>query len=94
MLKIKGKVVNVFTQDGGTDKDGKEYAESYKVQLMGERALPNGDVQMDLVDLKVDSLEEWNDLQGKCVSIDIGEFAPQKGKIIHYVRKGASPELA
>lgn len=94
MFKIVGQVVNVFTQDGGTDKDGKEYAESYKVQLMGERALPNGDVQMDLVDLKVENLTDWNDLQGKKVLIDVGEFAPQKGKIIHYVRKGARPELA
>lgn len=33
MFKIIGQVVNVFTQDGGTDKDGKEYNESYKVQF-------------------------------------------------------------
>ena len=93
MFKIIGQVVNVFTQDGGIDKDGKEYNESYKVQLMGEMPLPNGDSKMDLVDLKVDSLTDWNEMQGKKVSIDIGEFAPQKGKIIHYVRKGARPEI-
>ena len=93
MFKIIGQVVNVFTQDGGIDKDGKEYNESYKVQLMGEMPLPNGDSKMDLVDLKVDSLTGWNEMQGKKISIDIGEFAAQKGKIIHYVRKGARPEI-
>ena len=74
MFKIIGQVVNVFTQDSGTDKDGKEYSESYKVQLMGEMPLPNGDCKMDLVDLKVDSLTDWNDLQGKRVSIDVGSL--------------------
>ena len=48
---------------------------------MGEMPLPNGDSKMDLVDLKVDSLTDWNELQGKRVSIDIGEFAPQKARL-------------
>ena len=46
MLQITGKVINVFTQDGGKNKDGTEYEERHKVQLMGEVALPNGDVKM------------------------------------------------
>ena len=45
MLQLTGKVMNVFTQEGGKGKDGTEYAERHKVQLMGERALPNGDIQ-------------------------------------------------
>ena len=43
MLKLSGKVINVFTQEGGKGKDGTENAERHKVQLMGEVALPNGD---------------------------------------------------
>ena len=35
MLQITGKVINVFTQDGGKNKDGTEYEERHKVQLMG-----------------------------------------------------------
>ena len=81
MFKIIGQVVNVFTQDGGTDKDGKEYNESYKVQLMGEMPLPNGDSKMDLVDLKVDSLTDWNELQGKRVSIDIANLPRKKARL-------------
>ena len=62
MLQITGKVVNVFTQDGGKNKDGTEYAERHKVQLMGEMALPNGDVKMDLMDLTIDDLVDYKQL--------------------------------
>lgn len=93
MLQISGKVINVFTKEGGTDKDGKAFEERHKVQLMGERALPNGDTQMDLMDLTISDLSDWNDLQGQDVSIDIGAFAPAKGNIIYFVSKGSKPQL-
>ncbi|MGP5408460.1 hypothetical protein ACTXPO_13800 [Psychrobacter celer] len=93
MLQITGKVVNVFTQEGGTSKDGKEYSERHKVQLMGEMALPNGDVKMDLMDLTIEDLTDWNDKQNKTISIDIGAFAPSKGSIIYFVSKGSKPQL-
>jgi hypothetical protein len=93
MLQLTGKVINVFTQEGGTGKDGTEYSERYKVQLMGERALPNGDIQMDLMDLTINDLSDWNELEGKDISIDIGAFAPSKGNIIYFVSKGSKPQL-
>ena len=94
MLKLSGKVVNVFTQEGGQGKDGTAYAERHKVQLMGERALPNGDIQMDLMDLTINDLTDWNEMQGKDISIDIGAFAPSKGNIIYFVSKGSKPQLS
>ena len=93
MLQITGQVVNVFTLDAGKDKDGKDYAERYKVQLMGNVALPNGDAKYDLMDLTVDDLTDWVGLKGKVVSIDVGAFAPSKGNIVYFVRKGAKPQL-
>lgn len=93
MLQITGKVINVFTTEAGKDKEGKEYAERHKVQLMGQLALPNGDVKMDLMDLTIDDLSDWNDKQGKTISIDIGAFAPAKGNIIYFVSKGSKPQL-
>ena len=60
---------------------------------MGEVALPNGDVKMDLMDLTIQDLADWNDKQGKTVSIDIGAFAPSKGNIIYFVSKGSKPQL-
>ena len=93
MLQITGKVINVFTQEGGESKDGTEYAERHKVQLMGERALPNGDIQMDLMDLTIQDLSDWNETQGKTISIDIGAFSPSKGHIISFISKGPMPQL-
>ncbi len=93
MLQITGQVINVFTQEGGKNKDGTEYEERHKVQLMGRMALPNGDVKMDLMDLTIQDLADWNDKQGKTVSIDIGAFAPAKGNIIYFVSKGSKPQI-
>ena len=58
MLQMTGMVVNLFTKEGGKDKEGKEY-DPYKVQILGAVDLPNGEVQNELVDLKVESLSEW-----------------------------------
>ena len=94
MLQIAGKVINVFTVDGGKDADGKEFAEKHKVQLLGDVAMPNGDIKHDLMDLTVDDLTDWVGLKGKVVSIDVGAFAPSKGNIVCFVRKGAKPRQA
>lgn len=91
MLQISGKVVNLFTVEGGTDKDGKEYDERHKVQLLGNIALPNGGSKYDLMDLTVDDLEVWKAFKGKDISIAIGAFAPSKGNIVYFVSKGAKP---
>ena len=53
MLQITGQVVNVFTVEGGKDKEGKEFDSRHKVQLMGNVALPNGENKYDLMDLTV-----------------------------------------
>ena len=94
MLQLTGKVINVFTQQGGKGKDGTEYEDRHKVQLMGEVALPNGDIKMDLMDLTINDLGDWHEMQGKDISIDIGAFAPSKGNIIYFVSKGSKPKLA
>ena len=93
MLQIAGKVINVFTVDGGKDADGKEFAEKHKVQLLGDVAMPNGDIKHDLMDLTVESLDDWTSLQSKQIAIDIGAFAPAKGNIVYFVRKGAKPRV-
>lgn len=93
MLQMMGQVINVFTLEAGTDKDGKEYAERHKVQLLGNRALQNGDSKMDLMDLTIDDLADWVNLKGKKIAIDIGAFAPAKNSIVYYVAKGAKPKV-
>ena len=59
MLQMTGMVVNLFTKEGSKDKEGKEYDPTHKVQILGAVDLPNGEVQNELVDLKVESLSEW-----------------------------------
>ena len=93
MLQITGQVVNFFTVEGGTDKEGKEFAERHKVQLMGNVALPNGNTKYDLMDLTVDDLGLWSGLQGKNIAIEVGAFAPAKNSIVYFVRKGSKPQL-
>ncbi|UYZ93668.1 hypothetical protein [Moraxella bovis] len=93
MLQISGKVMNVFTVEAGKDKDGKDYDERSKVQLMGHVALPNGDTKLDLMDLTVDDAVVWSGFVGKDIAIDIGAFAPSKGNIVYFVRKGSKPKL-
>ena len=35
MLQMTGMVVNLFTKEGGKDKEGKEYDPTHKVQILG-----------------------------------------------------------
>ena len=93
MLQITGKVVNLYTNEAGTNKDGEAYDARHKVQLLGAVDLPNGDVKHDLIDLTVDDLKEWQALQGRDVSVDIGAFAPSKGNIIYFIKKGSKPQV-
>lgn len=93
MLQITGKVVNSYTNEGGKNKDGETYEPRHKVQLLGSVDLPNGDVKNDLIDLTVDDLKDWTALTGKEVSVDIGAFAPQKGTIIYFIKKGSKPQV-
>ena len=92
MLQMTGMVVNLFTKEGGKDKEGKEYEPTHKVQILGAVDLPNGDVQNELVDLKVDSLDDWMTYKGKNVAVDVGIYAPQKkhGCIFHQERYKAT----
>lgn len=93
MLQMTGVVTNLYTNDAGTNKDGELFDARHKVQLMGAVDLPNGGTKNELIDLTVDSLQDWTPLKGKNVSVDIGAFAPQKGKIIYFIKKGTKPSV-
>ncbi len=92
MIQIKGQVVNLFSTEGGTNKQGEEYEGSDKVQLLGNVLLPNGDFKYDLVDLKVANVEDWKQYKNKKIAVDVGAYAPSKGNVIFFVAKGAKPQ--
>ena len=93
MLQMTGMVVNLFTKEGSKDKEGKEYEPTHKVQILGAVDLPNGDVQNELVDLKVESLSDWQAFRNKVVSVDIGIYAPAKNSVVYFIKKGTKPRL-
>ena len=41
---------------------------------MGNVALPNGDAKYDLMDLTVESLDDWASLQGKVYRLILGHL--------------------
>ena len=58
MLQMTGMVVNLFTKEGGKDKEGKEYDPTHKVQILVLLIYPMAKYKNELVDLKVESLSE------------------------------------
>lgn len=93
MLQMTGLVVNLFTKEGGNDKEGKAFGATHKVQLLGAIDLPNGEVQNELVDLKVEDLTLWQALKGKNVLVDIGIYAPKANTVVYFIKKGSKPRL-
>ena len=46
MINLQGTVINVFKQQGGTDKKtGQAFEDRDKVQILGALDLPNGEVK-------------------------------------------------
>lgn len=93
MIKLEGIVLNVFTQQGGKGKDGKEYEARDKVQILGAMDLPNGDVKNELFTLSVENYRDFKDFLNKKICIAVGAMASGRN-VIFYVAKGAQPVLA
>ena len=93
MIKLEGTVLNVFTQQGGTNKKGEAFEDRDKVQILGAMELPNGDVKNELFTLSVENYRDFSDFLNQKISIAVGAMASGRN-VIFYVAKGAQPELA
>ena len=60
------------------------------MQILGAVDLPNGEVQNELVDLKVESLSEWQSFLGKNVAVDVGIYAPAKNSVVYFIKKAVN----
>jgi len=69
MINLQGTVINVFTQQGGTNKKGETFEDRDKVQILGALDLPNGEVKNELVTLSVENYRDFKDLINKKISI-------------------------
>ena len=92
MLNLTGTVINVFTQQGGTNKKGEAFEDRDKVQILGAMELPNGDVKNELFTLSVENYRDFSDFLNQKISIAVGAMAMGRS-VIFYVAKGAQPQI-
>jgi len=92
MINLQGTVINVFTQQGGTNKKGETFEDRDKVQILGALDLPNGEVKNELVTLSVENYRDFSNFLNKKISIAVGAMAMGRN-VIFYVAKGAKPEI-
>jgi hypothetical protein len=91
MINLQGTVINVFTQQGGTNKKGETFEDRDKVQILGALDLPNGEVKNELITLSVENARDFCDFLNKKISIAVGAMASGRN-VIFYVAKGAIPK--
>lgn len=92
MLTLNGKIINVFDTPEGHDKKTGEIREAkFRIQIMAENELQNGQKRLDLVNLTVDRPEVYKPLVGQNVRVPVGVFASASG-VQFYALKGAYPD--
>lgn len=96
MLLLHGQVINVFDTPQKVDlKTGEVKAEAaFRIQVMGEDELENGQKKMELVDLKVTDPSVYRGLVGKHILQPVGimvDYASKKK--ITYALKGSKPKV-
>ncbi len=95
MFTVSGKVINVFDQPGKVDQETGEIGETTcRLQILGNMPVPNGELRLDLITVKVENKKAYEALQDKEIRLPIGVFAPSKGQVVYYVPKGSKPIAA
>lgn len=83
MITLNGTLLNVYrapvrknAEEGEKEKD--------KIQILGDIALPNGEVRKDLMTITVSDARQYQDQEGGEISVSVGAFSPQKGTVIFF----------
>lgn len=93
MLLLNGQIINVFDTPESTDKKSGEVRESkFRIQIMAENELQNGQRRVDLVNLTVDDPKLYKSLQGQNVRVPVGVFVSGTA-VQFYALKGCKPEV-
>ena len=94
MLLMTGRVENVFINPDSVDKETGEIREGrYKVQLICNSPLKNGQTRRELQTLTTDTPEVFERLDGQTIQLPVGAYS--FGKTIgFYALKGCPPTLA
>lgn len=93
MLLLNGQIINVFDTPETTDRKSGEIRESkFRIQIMAENELQNGQKRVDLVNLTVDDPKLYKSLQGQNVRVPVGVFVSGTA-VQFYALKGCKPEV-
>ena len=93
MLTLNGQIINVFDTPESTDRKCGEVRESkFRIQIMAENELQNGQKRIDLVNLTVDNPAVYKPLRGRIVRVPVGVFVSGSA-IQYYALKGQKPEV-
>lgn len=81
MLKLEGRVINVYKAPDFTPTTGEKKAGGHKVQLMTDTHLKNGETKMELVTLTVENPDLY--IVGEDALVPVGVFV-RSGQIQFY----------
>jgi hypothetical protein len=83
MLTLNGVVQNVFSKPASTDKaTGEIRPATDHAQILAENILESGEKRLDMVTLKIHSVDAYRKLQGQAVRVPVGAFV--NGSNIQY----------
>lgn len=78
MIQLQGTLINTFK---ATNREGEE---KDKIQILGDVALPNGEVKKEMQTITVGNSRAYEGHEGTVISVDVGAFAPQKNTVIFF----------
>lgn len=91
MLSLNGIVQNVFSKPESVVKDtGEIRPASDHAQILAENILETGEKRLDMVTLKIHSVESFKSFLGKKVSVPVGAFV--SGNNIQFYSLKTEPE--
>lgn len=82
MITLNGTLLNIFKTPARENSDEKD-----KIQILGDVALPNGEIRKDLMTITVNNVRKFEGKEGSDISLSVGAFAPQKGTVIFFETK-------
>lgn len=71
MFMLSGKLINIFETPKGKTKDGEEYGGDFKLQILHENTLRNGEKRADLVELAVSDTTPYRDKLNATVDVPV-----------------------
>jgi len=91
MYNVTGRIINAFESPAS-----EKYAASYKVQMLGESPLVDGQVKMEMLTLSVPraSFETLKNQIGETVTLPIGFYVKNSQLVTFYPKHGGVEERA